>query len=333
MSKIRVCFLLIAVMFSCSDNEITAGATGTSAETDNTNNISLVARNYLNEVIAVMQNNSINKYTVDWNQLRHEAFGELDVNAQTIEDTYPGISKAIALLGDNHSLFITSTGSYINPHSNMCEGVSFSNVDVPDNIGYVKISNFNGSSNLDGMTFAQNIQDDIIAQDHSNVEGWIVDLRANTGGNMWPMLTGVGPILGNGTSGYFVDADDVEMSFGFDNGMSILDGNVVMELTNSYTLINPNPKVAVLLDNGVASSGEAIAVSFINRPNTRTFGNATCGLSTANTPFVLSDGGKLVLTTAYFADRDLNLFGEQIDPEIETSVENTLDTAINWIVN
>ena len=40
-----------------------------------------------------------------------------------------------------------------------------------------------------------------------NPKGWIVDLRGNTGGNMWPMLTGIGPILGDGTVGSFVAAD------------------------------------------------------------------------------------------------------------------------------
>ena len=325
--------LLLVFVFSCSSNEVTRGATNPSSEIDNTNNISLVARNYLNEVIAIMQQNSINKHTIDWNQLRLEAFGELDVDAQTIADTYPGISKAIALLGDNHSFYVTATGSYINPHSNMCEGVSFPEINVPESIGYVRVSNFGGSNSSDGVEFAQNIQDEIMAQDDANIEGWIVDLRANTGGNMWPMLTGVGPILGNGTSGYFVDADQNETPWGFDDGMSILNGTTVIELENSYTLINPNPKVAVLLDNGVASSGEAIAVSFINRPNTRTFGSATCGLSTANQSFVLSDGARLLLTVGYFADRDLNIYGEEIDPEMTTSVESTLDEAINWIEN
>jgi C-terminal processing protease CtpA/Prc len=31
--------------------------------------------------------------------------------------------------------------------------------------------------------------------------GWIVDLRGNGGGNIWAMLAGVGPILGEGELG------------------------------------------------------------------------------------------------------------------------------------
>jgi len=35
--------------------------------------------------------------------------------------------------------------------------------------------------------------------------------------------------------------------------------------------------VAVLSDNGIASSGEATLIAFRQRPNTRSFGDATCG--------------------------------------------------------
>ena len=51
----------------------------------------------------------------------------------------------------------------------------------------------------------QQIQDQIKIMDHPYNIGWIVDLRGNGGGNMWPMLAGIGPILGEGIAGYFID--------------------------------------------------------------------------------------------------------------------------------
>ena len=48
-----------------------------------------------------------------------------------------------------------------------------------------------------------------------------------------------------------------------------------------YTLINPMPRVTVLTDEGVMSSGEAVVVSFRERTRARSFGTATCGVSTA----------------------------------------------------
>ena len=70
-----------------------------------------------------------------------------------------------------------------------------------------------------------------------------------------------------------------------------------------------NPAVAVLVDNGVASSGEATFIAFRRRANTRSFGVATCGLSTANRGFVLSDGALLTLTVSVMADRARRCMG------------------------
>jgi len=41
---------------------------------------------------------------------------------------------------------------------------------------------------------------DLLAQ---KPDGWLVDLRGNGGGNMWPMLAGIGPVVGEGELGSF----------------------------------------------------------------------------------------------------------------------------------
>ncbi|MEO0330766.1 MAG: S41 family peptidase, partial [Bacteroidota bacterium] len=183
----------------------------------------------------------------------------------------------------------------------------------------------------EALAFAQKIQDQIIADDKPGLVGWIVDLRGNGGGNMWPMLAGVGSVLGEGTSGYFIDPDGRESSWGYSSGRSVASGATVTQLPNSYELISSNPKVAVLLNNGIASSGEAIAISFVGREDTRSFGSATCGLSTANSSYTLSDNTTLVLTTAYMADRDKNTFGIPIEPDVEVANIEAMDAAVLWL--
>ena len=37
------------------------------------------------------------------------------------------------------------------------------------------------------------------------VQGWIVDLRGNQGGNTWAGMVALGPLLGEGSLGDFVD--------------------------------------------------------------------------------------------------------------------------------
>ena len=93
---------------------------------------------------------------------------------------------------------------------------------------------------------------------------------------MWPMLAGIGPILGEGTAGMFVTPDSVKTPWSYSDGTAWIAGNasVTVPWPSYYELISPDPFVGVITGPQTASSGEAILVSFLGRPNTRTFGLA-----------------------------------------------------------
>ena len=310
--------LFFFLLFSCSDDE--------------PNIISDKAENYLNDVLDVMEANSINRYKIDWTDFRAKVF-EKAIGAETIQDTYPGIREALVMLDDNHSFFIKPDGSYVYVGL-QCSGQNITKQSLPENVGYVKVNSFSGSSNSEAAySFAREIQDQIRNQDHIEITGWIVDLRDNGGGNMWPMIAGIGPILGEGIAGYFIDPDNNQASWGFENGSSVFNGNTVTQLSDSYELIVPNPKVAILLNSGIASSGEVVAISFIGRDNTKSFGSSTCGQSTSNRPFTFSDNSMLILTADYLADRNKNLYGMPINPDLAVDSENIILNAVEWIQN
>jgi len=280
-----------------------------------------------------MENNSINRYEIDWIDFRKEVFNTVPA-AQTIIEAYPCIRKALTLLGDNHSFFITPKGEYIMGNSTIT--IQIENIEtpvIPDDVGYIKVTAYSGQTNdASALFFANQIQSLIKQQDHSDLKGWIVDLRNNTGGNMWPMLAGIGPILGEGVAGYFINPDGFEASWGLQDGASVSNGiYVVTQLNDSYKLLVQNPKVAVLLNSAVASSGEVIAISFIGRENTKSFGSATSGLSTSNSGFMLSDNANLILTTAYLADRNKKKYGVPINPDVTSSKETIINDALAWI--
>ena len=242
-----------------------------------------------------MENNSIKRNEIEWEDFRNQVYEKAGA-AQSVDETYGAIQLALTLLGDNHSFFVKPDGNSIWGTSNFrCIGEGFNKPTLPDNIGYIAVRISSGSDNQKMIAFAEDIQKSIKAEDNVNVLGWIVDLRGSGGGNMWPALAGIGPILGEGTAGYFIDPNDQQTSWGYSNGASINNQTPVVQLSNPYELINPNPKVAVLLDKGIASSGEAIAISFISRDNTKSFGSPTCGLSTANSGFNLSNNALLYL--------------------------------------
>jgi carboxyl-terminal processing protease len=176
-----------------------------------------------------------------------------------------------------------------------------------------------------------------------------VDLRGNLGGDMWPMLAGLGPLEGASQVGFTVDANDHKDAWFSDaNGAGIDRWNGKREVDlwmaeGEEMSLDEMPAVAILMDRGTASSGEAIAVSFAGRPNCRSFGRHTHGQTTANEGFGLSDGANLVLTTAFEADRTGHVYRDGLTPDVELpqesartapdSIDPMTQEAATWIKN
>jgi carboxyl-terminal processing protease len=294
--------------------------------------LSAVATNYLDEVIGLMQNNSINRARINWTDFRTQVFQRVP-GAQTITDTFPGISVALGLLDDHHSFYVGSANVSVgNPSGRRCSAVSTSMPTMPADVGYVKITGFSSGDAGAVTAFADSIQEQIRRADRASLVGWVVDLRANTGGNMWPMVAGVGPVLGNGVAGFFIPPQGNATPWSFQNGAASSGAAVIVRTSAVYELLVRDPKVAVLTDNLTASSGEAVVVSFRKRANTRSFGAATCGLSTANSTLRLSDGAMLYLTTAVMADRAQSPYGDVIAPDEAIGGDApVVDRAIAWL--
>jgi C-terminal processing protease CtpA/Prc len=249
-----------------------------------------------------------------------------------IPDVYPAIRVALRLLGDGHSSYRGADGTFIYVSNRTCSATAISTrPTVPPDVGYVRVSSFSGTGEQ-ATAFAQALQDSIRARDRAGLVGWIVDVRNNGGGNMWPMIAGVGPILGDGVAGYFIDPVGARTSWGYWDGASWSANSAAQRLAVAYTLRTPDPKVAVLTDNWVGSSGEAVVVAFRARSATRSFGTTTCGLSTANRGFPLTDGALLNLTVSVMADRTMKPYGDRIEPDesIPDPVQ-VVERAVAWL--
>jgi C-terminal processing protease CtpA/Prc len=281
---------------------------------------------YLKNLISIMKNNSINRKTIDWNVFTGNVL-EKAKGSQNIDD--PRISAAIQAaltqLNDDHSYFMNNKGSYlIGSGRPPCKNATPILPNVGNDIGYIKIEAFSGQGTA-ATTQAETIVNRIKLADGPSIRGWIVDLRGNTGGNMWPMLSGVEPILGEGAWGYFIDPD---------NNIDAWDKkfSAYIKVNYPYTLQKPNPKVAVLTDEATASSGEAIAVAFKGRPNTKSFGRPTCGVSSAVKGYSFLDGSMLGLTVSVMADRNKTMYGKAVEPDVnETNQEVYLQKALDWL--
>ena len=150
---------------------------------------------------------------------------------------------------------------------------------------------------------------------------------------MWPMIAGVGPVLGEGTAGAFIDPDGGATLWGYANGASNSSGTPVVQVPQPYRLMRINPRMAALTNCYVERSGEASVIAFRGRPNTRSFGMPTGGISTANRNTQLSDGAWLYLTVSVMADRNLNRYGDAVVPdEVINSPSQAALRAIEWLL-
>ena len=339
MKKLRNIFILslIFILVSCQENDELTIYTDMSDE----------AEEYLQAALDIMEYNSINRYKIEWASFREETF-RIALSARSTADTYNAIRSALERLGDNHSFFMEPENGPLPKISipGMPGKVKFYNpasdvlgLRITENIGFIRIPGFMYSGNA-AIVFANSIQEAIRENDGENIKAWIVDLRQNSGGNMWPMLAGAGPILGEGLAGMFVDPDNNITKWYYEDGKALYEENPVVTVENYYELMNDNPRVAVLTNRWTASSGEAMVIAFRGREKTKSFGENTYGVSTANRSFVLSDGALLVLTVSTMADREGNLYGYKVEPDVQvkgdfrtdpTNNDNVVEAAVEYL--
>ena len=286
-------------------------------------------RKYVAEVVGIMHAHFVHRAAVNWVVFKQHLLAEVR-DAQTIEQVYPAVALAVVALGDKHSLFVPArpVKGLERPPAKLPPPSP--DEPVPADIGYIRIPwVVGGPEKLDA--YIARVHAQIKARDKPELKGWLVDLRGNAGGNMWPMLVGVGPVVGEGTLGYSVDANNTKTAWRYEQGKALADGDIEAETAMYCTLKVANPVVAVLTDTLTASSGEAIAVSFKARKHTRSFGAGTCGVSTARERFYLSDGSEILLSTAVFADRRLVRYGHSIAPDEPLKSSEAVPRAIRWI--
>lgn len=286
---------------------------------------------YLDEALDIIQKNALNKDKVDWPSLRAILLGK---NIESRTETYGLIRAALLELQDHHSFFLTPE-EMVSANNAPPPEKTLPKVDLVDGkYAEVIVPGFGSLDADQNRKYADEMQQNIRELDLKNPCGWIVDLRMNIGGNMWPMMAGLGPILGDGIFGYFINPDGTKGACSYQNGKAMSGSDMVAQISGQpYRISHPDAPVAVLLGKETASSGEIIALSFIGRSNTRSFGSKTRGLTTANMTFPMSDGAMIFLTIAVDADRTGKVYGQEISPDVETLGDGIPKEALQWLAD
>jgi carboxyl-terminal processing protease len=280
----------------------------------------------LDAAISITKKNALRRDVVAWDVVEPKVRA-LAAGAEKSADVYPAIRYLLAQLGDHHS-FLMPPAQTTQFHTGGAQNPSPEVRALPAGVGYISVPGYSGGEADAMRAYAARMYDALGGTIASVSCGWVVDLRTDTGGNMWPMLAGLKPFLGSGGLGTFESPTGSGAPWVAGQGIAVEPPSSLAVLESSW--------LAVLTGPRTASSGEAVAIAFRGRPRARSFGQPTAGLSTANGMFPLPDGATIVLTTAVEADRTGRRYGDKIDPDERVEAPSdtddaTISVAARWL--
>ena len=278
------------------------------------------AERYGKDALATIGKNGIYSGSDEWKSTYEECLKMIE-NAESYEDTYPAIKKALSVCGGKHSILMTKSESQSTSDS---YDEVLPTVSLNGDIAVIKLPDFLGTAEA-GRKYAK-VAEDFIHENRDKINGVVLDLRGNTGGDMGSMATAVSSLLPDGELMYYHYRS-------YDVPVTLKDGVISNAGTGGKSLY-PDEKlkvpVAILTDGMTASSGETLTLCFRGLENVKTFGAPTAGYTSVNMLYSLYDGAQMYLTVAFDKARTGEIFKEtSIEPDVAT--DSPLEAALEWL--
>ena len=211
---------------------------------------------------------------------------------------------------------------------------------VGERIGYLDLPGILGTPQ-DQQRYATAAHAAIRATVQTPRCGWVIDVRRNRGGWVYPVLAAAAPLLPLDNSGVMMGKFDAA---GVTEQWLYRDGEIVVRRPGAdppeyvvFSVVDPflsqpaqtQVPVAVLMSGLSASAGEALVLSFRGRPLVKTFGQQTLGLTTFDSVGPLPDGALILLSNAAMVDSKGALQDGPVSPDqpIEPDWNHVGDTS------
>ena len=146
--------------------------------------------------------------------------------------------------------------------------------------------------------------------------GWVVNLRRDAGGDMYPMLFAISPLLPLGRVVGFAARSGRLVWATYSSGVLTQDGVAVHAPLTAPSTTAPT---AVLLGPQTVSAGEATAIGLVGRPDTASFGLPTAGLTGSPAQMTMPDGAVVRVTAAFDVDRTGRVYKAPVTPDVPTA--------------
>ena len=311
---------LLTIGLAYSSTAKTQNTGSNNGDSANANCIQQASR-LLDEALVLMQKHYYRKDSVEWDNLITSAKIRLN-SSTTCETAHEIVQWCFRQLKEKHSFIMPATkAAMYDGNINSGDPMTLRQLAGPirselieKDLAYIDVPWLSSADKEICIKYADSLQSVIASFDKMGVNKWIIDLRRNTGGNCWPMLAGLGPLLGNGIHGYFISASET-IPFSYQDGSVLQARHKRCTVSNAYTLITPVKNIIVLTGPNTASAGEIVALAFKAKSNVLFVGEPTAGLTTANATYKLSDGSTLVLTVCKEADRNGKIYEGRIHPD------------------
>ncbi len=201
---------------------------------------------------------------------------------------------------------------------------------VETGIGVLSVNGWMGNP-IAAKFAAQIVRTTLLEALSKNECGVIVDFSANDGGNMWPMASGLAPLFSDGSLGFFKNNKGEEFEIAKLNGAIAISGWSPITI-DEHPPLNQNVtrKIAIVIGQQSASSGEIVPILFASQSNVKFFGKATRGIHSANETFTLANGGIIALTTAITLSRTKQAINGPFRPDVAS--ETPRADAAKWVL-
>lgn len=295
----------------------------------------------LHAAIDILKTHHMNRDKPDWPTVTAKAEAMI-AGAKTAMDAYPAVNFVIKALGEKHTFLMTA--SYVSAMksgqtSDAGTAASLAaNTQTPEGlqlagrIGYLRLPAHLGPPASD-KAYIDALRSQLARFNAAGVCRFIVDLRGNEGGNMWPMLNGLSSLLGTPPYGSFVTTEGARTQWDMRPLWMNLSDVGVQPVAAKLGAKQARAPVAVLLGAMTSSSGEFTAMAFEGRSRTKFFGQPTAGYLTSNASHDLPDGARLAVSESWAADRTGRDYRETIAPDVATAGgQPTVDAALKWLM-
>lgn len=192
-----------------------------------------------------------------------------------------------------------------------------------------------GELKTEGPLFVQRF-----ARDYAAVPGaarscaLVVDLSGQHGGNAWPVLMTMHPLLSHANQAVFIKRDGARERLFHLQQLPGMQAHFGGDARNPLVRFSDQP-LAVIVDGKTSSAGEMLLMALLGEgERVRTFGHPSQGSTTANNSHVLPDGSMLLLTTSRYALGDAAPIRGSIAPQVPASenesAAGTVRRAAEW---